>query len=113
MGFAKAIESYQSVATWSDGLREQWGGDPLAEDAEKLSSLAAFCELMGKDPDELVAFCFLRRKATGERFTSAKRREEVRRQLKKFGVMSGLSGREARRRPNHVVSFLSHNGVLM
>jgi hypothetical protein len=110
---AKPIESYESVATWSSGLREQWGGDPLAEDAEKLSSLEAFCELIGRDPDELVAFCFLRRKATGERFTSAKRREEVRRRLKEFEAMSGLSGREARRRPNHVVSFLSHNGVLM
>ncbi len=113
MGLARPIEAYESVATWSSGLREQWGGDPLAEDAEKLSSLAAFCELIGKDPDELVAFCFLRRKQSGERFTSTKRREEVRRQLKEFEAMSGLSGREARRRPNHVVSFLSHNGVLI
>ena len=30
-----------------------------------------------------------------------------------FEAMSGLSGREARRRPNSVVSFLSHNGVLI
>jgi hypothetical protein len=113
VGLAKPIESYESVAKWSSGLREQWGGDPLAEDAEKLGSLAAFCELIGKDPDELVAFCFLRRKQSGERFTSKKRREEVRRQLKEFEAMSGLSGREARRRPNNVVSFLSHNGVLI
>ena len=113
MALAKPIESYESVATWSRGLREQWGGDPLKEDVEKLRSLAAFCELVGKDPDQLVAFCFLRRKATGERFTSKKRREEVRRYLAEFESMSGLSGREARRRPNHVVSFLSHNGVLI
>ena len=113
MGLAKPIESYESVATWSKGLREQWGGDPLTEDADKLHSLAAFCELVGKDPDQLVAFCFLRRKETGERFTSTKRREEVRRHLKEFEAQSGLSGREARRSANNVVSFLSHNGVLI
>jgi hypothetical protein len=113
VGLAKPIESYQSVTTWSSGLREQWGGDPLTEDAEKLCSLAAFCELTGKNPDELVTFCFLRRKETGERFTSKKRREELQRHLKQFEAMSGLSGREARRRPNNVVSFLSHNGVLI
>jgi hypothetical protein len=112
-GLAKPIESYQSVATWSSGLREQWGGDPLAEDAEKLQSLEDFCALVGQDPDQLVDFCFLRRKETGERFTSQKRREEIRHHLKEFEAMSGLSGREARRRPNNVVSFLSHNGVLI
>jgi hypothetical protein len=113
VGLAEPIESYESVATWSKGLREQWGGDPLAEDADKLRSLAAFCELCGKDPDELVDFCFLRRKETGERFTSAKRREEIQRHLKEFAARSGLSGREARRRANNVVSFLSHNGVFI
>ena len=113
MGLERPIEEYESVATWAKSLREQWGGDPLAEEPEKLETLVAFCEFDGRDPDELVAFCFLRRKESGERFTSKKRREEVRRQLKEFEAMSGLSGREARRRPNNVVSFLSHNGVLM
>ena len=109
---AKPIESFESVVTWSRGLEEQWGGDPLAEDPGKLRSLEAFCELVGKNPDELVEFCFLRRKESGERFTSKKRRDQVRKHLKEFEAMSGLSGREARRRPNNVVSFLSHNGVL-
>jgi hypothetical protein len=113
VALAEPIQSYESVATWSNGLREQWGGDPLTEDADKLRSLAAFCELIGKDPDQLVAFCFLRRKETGERFTSAKRREEVRRHLKEFAAQSALSGREARRNANNVVSFLSHNGVFI
>jgi hypothetical protein len=110
---AKPIESFESVVTWSRGLEEQWGGDPLAEDPEKIRSLEAFCELVGKNPDELVEFCFLRRKESGERFTSKKRREQLRAQLKEFEAMSGISGREARRRPNNVVSFLSHNGVLI
>jgi hypothetical protein len=113
VGLAKPIESYQSVANWSEGLKEQWGGDPLAEDPERLEALETFCELVGKDPDELVAFCFLRRKESGERFTSKKRREEIKGQLAEFEAMSGLSGRAARRRPNMVVSFLSHNGALI
>jgi hypothetical protein len=112
LGLPKPIESFETVSSWSKGLQGQWGGDPLAEDPEKLRSLEAFCELIGKPPDELVDFCFLRRKRTGERFTSKKRRDQLREQLKEFEAMSGLSGREARRRPNNVVSFLSHNGVL-
>jgi len=110
---ARPLDCFESVVTWSRGLEEQWGGDPLAEDPEKLQSLQAFCELVEKSPDELVDFCFLRRKETGERFTSKQRREQLRAQLQEFEAMSGLSGREARRRSNHIVSFLSHNGVLM
>ena len=65
MPLAKAIGDYESVADWAKGLREQWGGDPLAEEPEKLESLAGFCEFAGQDPDELIAFCFLRRRETG------------------------------------------------
>jgi hypothetical protein len=113
VALARPLADYASVATWADGLRQQWGGDPLAEDPEKGATLQAFCELVGKDPDELVAFCFLRRKATGERFTSKLRREEMTKRLGEFVTASRLRGVEARRRRNVVVSFLSHNGVLM
>ena len=84
------------------------------EDREAIRELqATYCFLVDDGRfDELVEFCFLRRKETGERFTSKKRRDQVRKHLKEFEAMSGLSGREARRRPNNVVSFLSHNGVL-
>ena len=68
MRLDRPIEDFESVEGWAQGLRDQWGGDPLAEDPEKLVSLAAFCEFVDMDPDELLAFCFLRRKATGERF---------------------------------------------
>ncbi len=108
-----SVESHASIRAWAEGLRAQWGGEPLAEDPAKLESLAAFCELVGKDPDALVAFCFLRRKATGERFASKQRREEVLQRLKEFETGSGLRGVEARRRRSHIVSFLSHNGVLI
>lgn len=109
---ANAIESYDSVAVWAAGLKEQWGGDPFVEDPLKLETLEAFCERVGKDPDELVAFCFLLKKATGERFASKQRREILLRDLKEFEAAAGR-GVEARRRRSHVVSFLSHNGVLI
>ena len=113
MGLRQPIERFESVAIWSQSLKDQWGGDPLAEDPDKLCALEAFCELVGKDPDQLAEFCFLRRRETGERFASKQRREQLREKLKEFEAMSGLSGREAQRRPNQVVSFLSHNGVLI
>lgn len=113
MALARPIASYASVAAWSEALTRQWGGDPLAEDPAKLASLEDFCEFLGWDPDALLAFCFLRRRATGERFASKKRREEMNEKLKEFVAASGLRGVEARRRRNHLVSFLSHNGVLI
>jgi hypothetical protein len=113
MGLERPIEQYESVATWAKGLREQWGGDPLAEEPEKLETLAAFCEFDGRDPDELLAFCFLRRKETGARFVSVKRREAVAEQLRAFRRASGLSGTDARRLVSTLLSFFIHNGVQM
>lgn len=113
MALPRAIADYESVTGWAQGLRDQWGGDPLAEEPEKLEALAAFCDFIGKDPDELLAYCFLRRKATGERFGSVKRREEVARQLRAFRDRSGLEGMPARKLVNDVLSFLIHGGVLI
>jgi len=108
----RPIESYDSVAAWVAGLKQQWGGDPFAEDPVKPQTLEAFCRFVDKDPDALVAFCFLRKKATGERFASKKRRDELLLKLKEFETAAGR-GVEARRRRSHVVSFLSHNGILI
>jgi hypothetical protein len=113
MGLERPVEQYESVATWANGLREQWGGDPLAEEPEKLAALAAFCEFDGRDPDELLAFCFLRKKDTGARFASVKRREVLAEQVRAFRTASGLSGTEARRLASNLLSFFIHNGVQM
>ena len=113
MGLPKPIGEYESVGTWAVSLREQWGGDPLAEEPAKLETLQAFCEFSGQDPDELVAFCFLRRRETGERFGSVKRREEVAEQIRTFRSASQLTGTKARKLVNDVLSFLIHNGVLI
>lgn len=113
MAFAKPIAEYESVASWRQGLRDQWGGDPLAEEPEKLSALADFCEFVAKDPDELLAFCFLRKKQSGERFVSTKRREQVAAWLREWRDRSGKSGVEARRAVSVILSFLIHCGVQM
>jgi hypothetical protein len=113
MELERPIEQYQSVATWAKGLQEQWGGDPLAEEPERLETLAAFCRFDGRDPEELLAFCFLRRKETGVRFASIKRREAVAEQIRAFRTTSGRSGTEARRLVSHLLSFFIHNGIQM
>jgi hypothetical protein len=113
MGLERPIEQYESVATWAKGLCDQWGGDPLAEEPEKLEGLASFCEFDGRDPDELLAFCFLRRKETGVRFASVKRREAVAEQLRAYRAASGLTGSDARRLTSNLLSFFIHNGVQM
>ncbi len=112
-GEAEAIESYAAVAKWREGLARQWGGDPLAEEPEKLVHLAEFLEFLGKDPDEAVAFCFLRKRESGERFASAKRRDEIARQIAAWRDQSGDSGLAARRRASDVLSFFIHAGVLI
>jgi hypothetical protein len=109
----KPLEQYQSVAAWRRGLREQWGGDPLAEDPAKLETLTGFCEFAGMDPDQLVAFCFLRKRDTGERFASAARRKELGAQLREYRASLGLTGTPARRLVSDVLSFLIHNGVMI
>jgi hypothetical protein len=109
----KPLTSYASVEAWPEMLEKQWGeDDPFAEDSPKLETLAAFCEAVGKDPDALVAFCFLRKRASGERFASKERRDTLLQELERFESAAG-SGVESRRRRSHVVSFLSHNGVLI
>lgn len=108
-----AATDYASVEAWKGSLARQWGGDPLAEDPVKLDTLVAFCAFIGKDPDALLDYCFLRRRETGERFGSKKRREEVTARVQEFVAGRGLTGTEARRAANHIYSFLSHNGVLI
>lgn len=113
MELDKPIEAYASIEAWGKRLREQRGRDILAAQPQKLETVKAFCEFIGKDPDALVAFCFLRRRATGERFGSVKRHEAVAAQLGAFRDAHGLGGMEGKRLVADVMSFLIHNGVMM
>ena len=78
-----------------------------------LSVLADFCEQTGKSPDELVGGCFLRRKATGDLFISAKARQRMNEAIAEFVAKMGWSGRDAVANANVVRGFLIHNGVLI
>ncbi len=92
---------------------EKTAADWLAEDPEKLACLDSFCEFVGKNPDELLSFCFLKKKESGETFTSKKRRDKVQEQVRDYCRESELQGTAARRMKSNIVSFLTHNGVLM
>lgn len=103
------IAAYATVATWAEGLRQQWGGDPLAEEPEKLEALAAFCAFVGEDPDAMVKRCFRIRKADGERVLSTKWRAHYADKIKAFRS----AGPDGPRRAAAVLGFLIHNGILI
>ena len=113
MELERATDTYATVGAWRAGLRQQWGGDPLREEPRKLESLERFCAFAGQNPDALVAFCFLRRRETGERFASVARRAALAETLRAFMAECGLAGTAARQAASDVLSFLIHNGVMM
>lgn len=105
------IESHASVKQWT--ARAGFQHDPAEIREQKLRVLADFCAKVEKEPDELVTFCILRKKATGERFLSVKRRETINDWLEEFTAEQGWTGKQAVVNANVVRSFLIHNGVLI
>jgi hypothetical protein len=110
MGLAKPIAEFDTVKTWGEGLRKQWGGDPLAEEPEMVEALVEFCDFVGEDPDSIVAKLFRIRKADGERVLSVKWRRHYADKVKEFRAHGGG---EKQRRGADVLSFMIHNGVLI
>jgi hypothetical protein len=107
----QTIEAYESVRTWRRDLSEQWGGDPIAEDPDKLQALARFCEFVGEDSDAIVARCFRVRKSDGEQVISAKWRAHYAEKVREFREQN--PDHESHRLGANVLSFLIHNGVLV
>lgn len=105
----RTIENYDSVKLWRKDLCEQWGGDPIAEEPEKLVALSRFCEFVGEDPDAIIARCFRVRKSDGERVISIKWRAHYADKIRAFRDQS--QDDNAKRQAADVVSFLIHNGV--
>ncbi len=87
--------------------------EPPEELQERLELLAGFLAHVGKSADELVEFCFLRKKDTGERFSSVKRRGEVNDWIEEFVAARGWTGKEAVLNGNTLRSFMIHNGALI
>ena len=75
--------------------------------------LDAFCAQVGKTPDELVAFCFLRKKDSGQRFVSVKRRKTVNGWIDEFVAEQGWTGKDAVANANVIRGFLIHNAALI
>ena len=111
MSATEDIRAADSVRAWF----ERAGHDKAEPEAQErvLRILSDFCSHFEKSPDELVAFCFLRKKATGERFVSVKRRTAVNEALDEFAAKQGWSGKDAVANANVVRSFLIHNGVFI
>jgi hypothetical protein len=105
------IRASDAVQKWFAGA----GHDTAAPEAQEryLRILADFCAYFGRSPDELLAFCYLRKKATGDRFVSVKRRAAVNESLDGFVAEQGWTGKDAVANANVVRSFLIHNGVLI
>jgi hypothetical protein len=106
---AGEVRSAETVQTWFASA----GHDRSSPEAQErmLGILDAFCTHFRKSPDELVGFCFLRKRATRERFVSVKRREAVNEAIEAFSNEQGWSGKDAVVNANVIRSFLIHNGV--
>jgi hypothetical protein len=103
------LKQHDRVRTWFAGARH--GELPEADQQHYLETLHGFLAGVGKDPDEIVAFCFLRKKATGERFLSQRRRVEVNAMIEAWVQRNGWTGKDAVRMANVIRGFLIHNGV--
>jgi hypothetical protein len=88
------LESHASVKQWAASAGHHH--DPPEVREQRLRILVAFCAKVDKEPDELVAFCILRKKETGERFLSVKRRETINDWLEEFAAEQGMSPQPAR-----------------
>ena len=110
MALAKPLGDFDTVKIWANGLRNQWGGDPLAEEPEMVEALRGFCEFVDEDPDAIISKLFRIRKSDGERVLSVKWRTHYADKIKEFRARAGT---EAKRRGSDVLSFLIHNGVLI
>jgi len=107
-----SLESYSSVQTWYQGLREQSGIDPSA-DPSRLKILEDFCRFVDLDPDEIVKACLLEKEGR-ETKISIKGRKRIAEKVAEFQAAGeGLSSRERAQRGNTVRGFLIHNGILL
>jgi hypothetical protein len=107
-----SFESYPSVQTWYQGLREQSGVDP-AGDPSRLKLLEEFCRFAELDPDEIIKACLLEKEGR-ETKISIKGRKRMAQMVADFQAAGeGLTSRQRANRGNTIRSFLIHNGILL
>jgi len=105
------LGSTVTVKRWFASARLE--SEPPERRAQLLSTLGDFLAHVGKEPDELVEFCFLRKRDTGERFCSVKRRGEVNDWIIAYVTARGWTGKEAVVNGNTIRSFMNHNGAMI
>lgn len=110
MELAKPIESYETVRTWFDGLRAQWGEEPVGKEA-KLAALEGFCRFVEKDPDEIIEECS--RAVEGGKRIRIKGRRFYSEKIDEYKDLVDGGPREQGRTANAVRSFLIHNGIFI
>lgn len=109
MTTAADIRDAETVRHWFASAKHDGAS---AEYQERICGvLAGFAELTAKTPDELVAFCFLRKKDTGQRFLSVKRRVQMNEWIDEYVAQQGWEGKDAVVNANVIRSFLIHNGI--
>ena len=110
MALSKPIEAYETVQTWFNGLREQWGEEPSDKEG-KLATLEAFCRFVEKDPDEIVAECS--REVEGGKRIRIKGRRLYSEKIEEYKSSINGGPRDQGRAANTVRSFMIHNGIFM
>ena len=104
----QAVREAASVQLW---LARTSLGEPPAATERRVVLLAGFLQAAERTADELVAFCFLRKRDSGDRFVSAKRRTAVNDDIEKYATQQGWTGKDAVANGNVIRSFLIHNGI--
>jgi hypothetical protein len=110
VALAKSASEYAAVQAWRHGLAEQWGEEP-ADFEQRAAALERFCELTGRDPDEMIADC-TREVESGKRIRVKARREYSER-IAEFQKSAGADARAQGRAGNIIRSFFIHNGIFM
>jgi hypothetical protein len=98
------VRSFETVQRWFDSAG--YDEDPPEEQERLLGMVAEFSEFTGRSPDDLVAGCFLRKKATGDKFISSKARQAMNESITEFVAKKGWEGREAVQAGNLLRKFV-------
>lgn len=107
---AKPIQEFDTVRTWFQGLRDQWGEDPDDRD-QRLEALASFCAFVDKDPDTVIREC-VRESESGKRI-SVKGRRAYNDKIAEWQASLPDDRPAQARAGNAVRSFLIHNGIFL
>jgi len=103
------VSGVEIVEQWIERTRLPSDSAEWVENRQQV--LAAFLDSIDKSAEEIVAYCFLRKRETGERFVSTKRRGQVNAWIDTFAEESGWEGKEQVANANIIRSFLIHSGV--